>query len=89
MAADDVAAAIRYDESLPAPFVIASGRGIHAQRLVEIATRCEIPVEQDGELAGQLVTLDPGTLIPEELFEPIAIILAVILHADDSAKNRR
>jgi flagellar biosynthesis protein len=83
---DRRAAAIRYDQSLPAPFVVASGRGEMARRLIDVARRCGVPVSSAPELAERLVELDPGVVIPPELFAPVAEILAVILKVDESLR---
>lgn len=83
------AAAIRYDDSLPAPFVLASGRGDAARRLLEVARRHGVPVTEAPELAERLVTLDPGTVIPESLFVPVAEVLSFVLAMDENVRQIR
>ena len=77
-----LAAAVRYDRTLPAPFVAASGRGQAAERLLALAGRYGVPIETAPELAERLVTIEPGQIIPEQLYEPVAAILAFLLEID-------
>ena len=83
------ASAIRYDERTPAPFVLASGRGERADRLLEVARRYGVPVQDAPELAERLVHLEPGEVIPEELFLPVARILAFVLDLDDQRVKKK
>ncbi|MEX2443698.1 MAG: EscU/YscU/HrcU family type III secretion system export apparatus switch protein [Alkalispirochaeta sp.] len=86
---DSAAAAIRYDDSLPAPFVLASGRGHAAQRLLDVARRHGVPVTEVPELAERLIMLDPGTMIPESLFVPVAEVLSFVLAMDENVRQTK
>jgi flagellar biosynthesis protein len=86
--ANPAAAAIRYDESLPAPFVLAAGRGEAARRLLEVAQRYGVPVTEAPELAERLIELDPGTTIPESLFVPVAEVLSFVLAMDENVRQK-
>jgi type III secretion system FlhB-like substrate exporter len=86
--ANPAAAAIRYDESLPAPFVLASGKGEAAQRLLAVAHRHGVPVTEAPELAERLILLDPGTMIPESLFVPVAEVLSFVLAMDENVRQK-
>ncbi len=81
------AAALRYDTRLPAPFVTASGRGDLARRLLGLAQKFGVPVTNAPELAERLVYLDPGDVIPEELFVPVAKILTFVLDIEDAKRT--
>ena len=71
------AAALRYDPERDAvPVVVASGRGVLADRIRELAREAGVPVTQDTPLADLLADLDPGTEIPEEAFLAVARIIA-------------
>lgn len=76
---DSRAVALRYDQTLPAPFVVASGRRERARRLMALARAYGVPVANDRELSARLVALDVGDVIPEELYQPVAAILSWIL----------
>ena len=87
----DRAVALKYDTSLPAPFVVASGRGALAQRLLALAKGHGIPVTSSDELADRLIYLRPGAIIPEELYGPIAKVFALIgdLERQQAEQNER
>ena len=78
MAQADKAAALRYSSELPAPIVVASGRGALATAIKSIAREHGIALVADPELAETLVALDVGTLIPESLYAVIAEILVFV-----------
>ena len=52
------AIALEYDPSDAAPRVIASGRGILAEKIIEKAKENDVPVHQDDKLADTLSRLD-------------------------------
>ena len=76
------ALAIKYDERLPAPFVLAKGEGQLADAIVRIAEKAKVPVVARPEAVKMLFCLEPGSCIPEECFGIIAEIL-VYVHSID------
>ncbi|MBN1410005.1 MAG: EscU/YscU/HrcU family type III secretion system export apparatus switch protein [Spirochaetales bacterium] len=74
----DKAVALKYINELPAPFVVAKGRGELAKVIEKIAKESKINVINNGLVADRLVELDVGQFIPEDLFEIIAEILVFI-----------
>ena len=72
------AVAIKYDESLPAPFVLAKGRGDLARIIEEIAKRNGVEITKMPQLADSLIDLDLGSLIPEKYYEIIAELLIFV-----------
>lgn len=67
------ATALRYDpDAAGAPRVVASGRGLIAQRILERAREAGVPVREDPALVAALEQLDLGTEIPEELYAAVA-----------------
>jgi flagellar biosynthesis protein len=70
------AAALRYDGSHTAPRVVATGRGIVAERIVAEARAAGVPVRDDAALAEALAGLDLGANVPEELYRAVAEALA-------------
>ncbi|HVP18786.1 MAG TPA: EscU/YscU/HrcU family type III secretion system export apparatus switch protein [Spirochaetia bacterium] len=75
---EDRAVAIHYSEELPAPIVVASGRGRMAQIIVDIARESGVTLVADPELADALIPLDINTVIPESLYEVIAALLVFV-----------
>ncbi len=74
----DKAVALHYNEDLPAPIVVASGRGPLAEAITRIARESGVPVVADADLADSLIELDVNTLIPESLYEVIASLLVFV-----------
>lgn len=73
------AVALRYDQEQDrAPKIIAKGRGLLAERILEIARDNKIPVHEDPDLVAVLSTLDVNTEIPEDLYRAVAEVLAFV-----------
>ncbi len=74
----DKAIAIKYNESLPAPLIIAKGKGELAKKIKKIANENRIVIKQDINLADNLIELEIGSFIPEKYYEIMAQILVFI-----------
>lgn len=72
------AIALEYNPSEDAPRVIASGRGILAEKIIEKAKESQVPVHRDDKLADTLSRLEIGDMIPPELYEVVAEILIFV-----------
>lgn len=72
------AAALSYDLNDEAPKVIAKGRGVVAQKILEKAQDENIPVYKDEKLVESLTQLEIGEYIPPELYQVVAEILVFI-----------
>jgi len=72
------AVAIHYSEELPAPIVLAKGRGELARSILRIAERHGIRLAAMPELADSLIELEVGSLIPEEFYRIIAELLVYV-----------
>jgi len=81
------AVALEYDPSEEAPKVIASGRGILAEKIIEKAKENDVPVHRDDKLADTLSRLEIGEMIPPELYEVVAEIL-IFVDAMDKLKSK-
>lgn len=77
---EHVAVALRYElKEMPAPQVVAKGRGIVAQKIKEIARAHGVPVVEDPPLARLLYArTEVGDFIPEDLYRAVAEILAYV-----------
>jgi flagellar biosynthesis protein len=82
-----VALKYRQDEDV-SPLVVASGRGTLAQSLVKKAMDLDIPIHPDGELAELLSEVDVGSNIPEELYEVVAQIMALVYRMDSALAGK-
>ncbi len=72
-----------------APKVIASGKGVIAEKIIEKAKEAKIPVYEDRHLAEALSHISLGSEIPTELYEVVAELLAFISRLDESYGGRR
>ncbi len=75
---EDRAVAIHYTEELPAPIVLASGRGRMAEAIVRIARETGVTLVADPDLADALIPLQVNSFIPESLYEVIASLLVFV-----------
>lgn len=81
------AIALEYDPSDQAPRVIASGRGILAEKIIEKAKESDVPIHRDDKLADTLSRLEIGEMIPPELYEVVAEIL-IFVDSMDKIKSK-
>ncbi len=72
------AVAVRYTLEMPAPIVLASGKGELARRICQIAQDHDIRILRMPELADDLIELEPGSWIPEEYFPIVAELLVFV-----------
>lgn len=81
------AIALEYDPSDQAPRVVASGRGILAEKIIEKAKESDVPIHRDDKLADTLSRLEIGEMIPPELYEVVAEIL-IFVDSMDKIKGK-
>lgn len=81
------AIALEYDPEDAAPKVVASGRGILAEKIIEKARESDVPVHRDDKLADTLSRLEIGEMIPPELYEVVAEILIFVDSMDKLKKK--
>jgi len=78
------AVALRYGPDAPAPVVVAKGKDILAFKIREIATDHGVAVVPDPPLARSLhASAEVGQMIPEELFQAVAHLLAYVYRTSD------
>ena len=75
-----IAIALRYQpEKFAAPVILAKGAGHIAKKIRELATANDIPIVENKPLARTIYkTLDVGQVIPRELFQAVAEVLAYV-----------
>ncbi len=85
----DKAVALLYDEDKSdAPRVIASGKGIIAQKIIETAREAGIHIQEDANLVEILSKVPVGQDIPVELYQTIAEILSFVYQVNDKFKEK-
>jgi len=72
------AVAIKYTDDIPAPFILAKGRGEIAEIIKKIAEENGIHIMCLPDLADSLIEIEEGSFIPEEYYEIIAEILVFV-----------
>lgn len=73
------AVALRYDEGMAAPRVVAKGSALLAERIIELAREHRVPVLQTPPLARALYRhTELGEEIPQRLFTAVAQVLAYV-----------
>jgi flagellar biosynthesis protein len=70
------ATALSYLPGRRAPNVTASGTGLVAERILEVAREAGVPVRSDPALSEALAKLELGDEIPLELYRAVAETLA-------------
>lgn len=76
----EVAVALKYEqEEMKAPYVVAKGERLIAQKIRELAREHDIPVIENGSLARALFKMcDVGQMVPMNLYRAVAEILAYV-----------
>ncbi len=78
-----IATALKYKKnSDTAPRVVAKGKGVVAEKIIEKGIESDVSIYQDEKLSKQLYNLDIGDEIPEELYNVIAEVLVYISSMD-------
>lgn len=84
------AVALRYDpERDTAPVVLAKGKGEIAEKILELARACQVPVYSDPNLVEVLSKLDLGYAIPPELYKAVAEVLAFVYRINGKYQENR
>lgn len=82
-----VALKYRQDQDV-APMVVATGKGVLAQAILKKAAEAGIPIHPDSELADMLSEVEVGDSIPEELYEVVAQIMAMVYRMDSALARK-
>lgn len=82
-----LAVALQYEKgSRDAPRVVAKGRGLVAERIVELARAQGIVIETNPVLAEALSGVELDDTIPLELYEAVAIVIGYVLRVGAQKK---
>jgi len=84
-----IAAAIEYDSKKnPAPRVTARGRGLMAEKIIELAKKHGVLIKEDPALVQILSRLDIDEEIPPELYKVVAEILAFVYSVNEQYRGQ-
>lgn len=78
------AVALAYAGNAPAPKVVAKGRGLIAEAIIERARAAGVYVHDSPELVGLLMQVDLDRHIPPELYVAVAEVLAWIYRLEQA-----
>ena len=81
------AVALGYKPGMPAPRVLAQGRGELAQAILDRAKALGIPTRTEPSLVAFLMELDLNAWVPPELFAAVAQVLAWAYEMDGKLNN--
>jgi flagellar biosynthesis protein len=82
------AAALKYTmDTDPAPKVVAKGRGLIAQKIVDLARQHQVPIVADSNLVQMLDALDLDTQIPPEMYQAVAEVLVFVYRLNQQNKT--
>ncbi|MCL6626680.1 MAG: EscU/YscU/HrcU family type III secretion system export apparatus switch protein [Alicyclobacillus shizuokensis] len=83
------AVALRYDQARErAPRVVAKGSGEVAEAIVRAAEQADVAVVQHPQVVDALLSLEVEAVIPEELYEAVAEVLAFVYRHRHQAVDR-
>ncbi len=76
------AVALEYTPGDEAPKILATGKGLLAEKIIEKAKEADVPVHKDTRLANTLSNLEVGDYIPPELYQAVAEVLLFVENMD-------
>jgi len=82
-----IAIALKYTKEYKAPKVIAKGRGVVAENIIETAKESGVVIKEDSNVANSLFQVEMGDEIPEALYMTVATILSHIYELNEERKN--
>lgn len=85
---EKIAVALSYDPEKSAPEVIAKGKGVLAELILNIAREYGIPIKEDHKLVQELYKLELNKPIPPELYQAVAIVLAWAFRLNQRFKEK-
>ena len=82
----DKSVALQYDKD--APKIIASARGILAEKMIKIAEEKKITIYKDQDLAEILSKFKAGDAIPETLFGAVSVVMAYCYRINSDFRHK-
>lgn len=83
-----IACALRYEDDMDAPQLVAKGQRLMAERIIEIAKENDIHVMENKPLAWALYdNVEIGDIIPTKFYNAIAEILVFVIEMEDKNKK--
>ncbi|UII57397.1 EscU/YscU/HrcU family type III secretion system export apparatus switch protein [Cytobacillus spongiae] len=70
------------------PKVLAKGKGLVAEKILEKAKENKVPIQEDPSLVELLSNLNINENIPEELYQAVAEVFAFVYRLDQQIEKR-
>jgi len=84
------AAAIKYSQgSGGSPQVVASGKGVVADKIIEKAKEFDVPFFKNDALANSLLDINVGENIPPQLYKAVAEVFIWLLNSEKDALTQK
>jgi len=84
------AVALKYSpQDMQAPAVVAKGKGLVAEEILQKAKEHGVPIQEDSSLVEILGQLELNQEIPAELYQLVAEILNFVYRTDSRARGGR
>jgi flagellar biosynthesis protein len=84
------AVALRYDkESEKVPSVIAKGKGVIAEKIIQKASEFGVPLFKNELLADSLLDVELDREIPPQLYRAVVEVFIWLAKNEDKAKNKK
>ncbi len=80
---NNLAVALKYNIGDNAPKVIAKGKGLVAEQIIKKGKQEAVEIHEDKDLAKNLMDIEIGQEIPENLYTTVASILAFVYDLDN------
>lgn len=77
------AVALKYPEGVEAPIIVAKGEGKTAEKILLLAEKNNILIEEDVTLVDMLGIGEVGSVVPQEAWKALALIFSYILNEDE------
>lgn len=74
------AVALKYPEGVEAPIIVAKGEGKTAEKILLLAEKNNILIEEDVTLVDMLGIGEVGSVVPQEAWKSLALIFSYILN---------
>jgi flagellar biosynthesis protein len=84
------AAALKYQQGKDSsPQVVASGKGVVADKIIEKAREFDVPFFKNEALANSLLDVNVGENIPPKLYKAVAEVFIWLLNSEKDAKLQK
>jgi len=83
---EKTAVALQFD-GINAPVVVAKGKGLTGEKILQLASDSGVPLYENAALAASLANIPLGEEIPRELYLAVAEVLAFVYYLEDIGGN--